>query len=432
MAKRRFIRELLIVLIVTICIPALSLAQETGKQAIESFKPLITSLKTAKDEKEKTAYIKQIGNRLQELGKEKQLIVTAEEKDMMIDLLDGTDVKSKIIAMQFLGIVKEKRAVPDIIQHLNHKDDSVKTTAAFVLGEIGDERAVDPLLENPDLIVMEFGYSAVAKIGAPALPKLIKLAREKSLLSRIAGSKKKDRRSRKAAYAIGEIRDKSAVPKLMELLKDEDNDLRLAAVRSLAAMDIKEAYPEFERMLNDPDSTVRVATLYRLVKANKDKYLAEVTNILKGNNDVVVLGSAIDLLGELKEITAVSELKKLLNHREGSIRYHAATALWRIEGKVYEYEKDKWIEGEEISFKRRINEEIKRYKVGLNRIERDREKLGEEQYNRLKKQFYNEKQLLKSVDGIRRDAQGRGYLLKYSTEELLEEIKSSGDKYEWK
>ena len=108
------------------------------------------------------------------------------------------------------------------------------------------------------------------------------------------------------------MRDRNAIPTLMTLLHEEDNDLRLAAVQALAAMDVKEAYPDFERMLKDKDNVVRISTLYALVKADKEKYLPTVMEILD-KKDEGVLWSAVELLGNLKEKARSQNWKNYLN-----------------------------------------------------------------------------------------------------------------------
>ena len=147
----------------------------------------------------------------------------------------------------------------------------------------------------------------------------------------------------------------------MTLLHEEDKDLRLAAVHALAAMDVKEAYPDFERMLKDKDNGIRIATLYALVKANKEKYLPTAMEILdKEDKGVGVLWSAVELLGNLKEKSAVPKLEKLLEHKDGSMRHQAALALWKITGRVYKYKKDRWTEGRDDGWKRDIKHRLKR------------------------------------------------------------------------
>ncbi|MDP3260459.1 MAG: HEAT repeat domain-containing protein [Thermodesulfovibrionales bacterium] len=420
MVKRKFSGILILGLVFALAGGIDTQAQQEGK----SLNVLIGELKGSKDKDEKSEYLELIRETTPKTAKEIQLL---------IDLLDDEDVDNKCVAMEVLGKIREKKAVPKIIKNLKHKDVKVMVTAAGVLGEIGDERAIEPLLENPDLMILEFGQSPLAKIGAPALPKLIEAAKKKSLLGLLPKEQPgKDRRSINAAYAIGKIRDRNAIPTLMTLLHEEDNDLRLAAVQALAAMDVKEAYPDFERMLKDKDDDIRIATLYALVKANKEKYLPTAMEILdKEDKGVGVLRSVIELLGNLKEKGAIPKLEKLLEHKDGSMRRRAAVALWKITGKVYKYKKDRMIESEDFSFKRNIKDIIKRDKVTLEFYEKDRQKLGEEQYNRLKKQ-QSEERLKREIHRELKRAQERGYLLEYSVDELIKEIESSGDKYDYK
>ena len=389
MVKRKFSGILILGLVFALAGGIDTQAQQDGK----SLNVLIGELKGSKDKEEKSEYLELLRETTPKTAKEIQLL---------IDLLDDEDVENKCVAMEVLGKIREKKAVPKIIKNLKHKDNKVKAIAAMMLGEIGDERAIEPLLENPDLMILEFGQSPLAKIGAPALPKLIKLAKEKSLLGLLPKQQGKNRRSKNAAYAIGKMRDRNAIPTLMTLLHEEDNDLRLAAVQALAAMDVKDAYPDFERMLKDKDNVVRSATLYALVKANKEKYLPTAMEILDKEDDGV-LWRAVALLGDLKEKGAVPKLEKLLEHKDGLIRRQVAWALWKITGKVYKYKKDRWTEGEDDSWKRMINDMLKR---------------GESK---------------KSIESFLRERQQEhGYLLGYTLDELIKEIESSGDKYEYK
>ncbi len=399
MISRKILLALFIAILVSMCLIGLTVQAQQGTESLnrKSIKTLIDEMKVLKDKGEKLKHIQLLREALPQ---------TEEEIQSVVGLLDDEDVDNKCVAMELLGKIKEKRAIPKIIANLKHKNDKVKMTAAVMLGEIGDESAVEPLLENPDLMVLEFGQSPLAKIGAPALPKLIKVAKKKSLLGLLPKQPEKDRRSKNAVYAIGQMRDRNAIPTLMTLLHEEDNDLRLAAVQALAAMDVREAYPDFERMLKDKNIHVRAATLGALIKANKEKYLPTAIEFLDKDvtpDDAYILKRSIDMLGQLKEENAIPKLEKLLNHREGSIRHYAATALWRITGKVYKYKKDRRTEGEEISYKKMIKSMLKR---------------GEN------KKFIEH--------FLRETQQERGYLWEYTLDELIKEIESSGDKYDYK
>jgi len=66
--------------------------------------------------------------------------------DPLIDALDdsGTWIRNRVAYV--LGASKDPRAVEPLLELLNHEDDSTQGVAAWALGAIGDDRAFDPLL----------------------------------------------------------------------------------------------------------------------------------------------------------------------------------------------------------------------------------------------------------------------------------------------
>lgn len=355
--------KILFTLIIVIYIQLLILPKLLGEEKkvinnSHTVKELINEIKETKDKQKKSEH--------RELLR-KNLPQTKEERELIIKFLDEEDTENKCVAMVLLGKIKDKESVPRIIPYLKHKEDKVKITAVMVLGEIGDKRAIEPLLEDPELIVLEFGASPVAKFGQAALPKLIKLARKKSLTGFLSKDGKTDRRSRKAAYAIGEIRDRKAIPALMDLLKnEEDSNIKLSAVKALAAMKVKEAETEFDKLLIHEDTLIRSTVLKVLTKVNKEKYLPVVLNFLDVNN-ISDFHAATEILVELKETNAIPKLEEFLEYGveinypfSEWIRHYATIALWKITGKIYKYKKGNSIIIEEKSYKRMINDMIKR------------------------------------------------------------------------
>lgn len=285
----------------------------------------------------------------------KRIPETEEEKQLALGLLDDQEPESKVIAMSLLARAKEKRAVPKIIGLLKHPKYSVLVTAAMSLGEIGDERAVEPLLENPDLMILEFGRCPISRIGAPALPKLAEAARHSNLTGFLPKKDKKDRRSRGAASCIGQVRDEKAIPELMKLLRDDDETVRLAAIQSLAGMKAKQAEPEFERMLQDPDEDVRRVVLRALALTDKAKYRPKVIEAIN-SKDGFEKTQAIDLLGEVGDKDSVKKLEEQLADGDEFVRHKAAHALWKMTGKVYEYKKGKSIQQSERFWRNRLKD----------------------------------------------------------------------------
>lgn len=410
---------------------ALVLPQAAAAQRGRSAKPikeLIADLKSSTDTVKKKENLRLLRQ------SEPQ---TAEERDQIIALISADDSDVKCAAMDIMGRAKEKKAVKKMMANLKDKDSKVKITAATRLGEIGDKRALDAMMEDSELMVLEFGQCPVAKMGAAALPKLTDLAARRSVLKLLPKQEKKNRRSRKAAVCISQIRDEKATPELMRMLTDKDDAIRLAAVGALAGMNVKQAEPEFEKMLTDKDFLIRTRVIQQLLKSNWQVYLPKAMDILEKETDEYVLSGIIGKLGESKDVSFVPKLETLVKQR-GEVGRSASIALRQITGKVYKYPKDSWIKGEELRRIRFINDEIKRFNVERKWVETQKDKIiqkmGAEHYSSLINQRYDWELFNKDtlLDRLK-NAHGEGYLLDFATiDDLLEELKKNPEKYEWK
>ena len=138
-------------------------------------------------------------------------------------------------AARLLGEIGDPRAVQPLIDALEDEEVMVRNEAARVLGEIGDPRAVDPLINALD---REEDYSigvrwdvieALGKLGdTRALEPLTALLRDKADDTRLH-----------AARALGKIGDPSAVDPLITALKDKYGKVRRAATAALKKLQRK-------------------------------------------------------------------------------------------------------------------------------------------------------------------------------------------------
>ena len=106
------------------------------------------------------------------------------------------------------------------------KDEFDRKGAVIALGEIGDERAVEPLkqaLKDKSKDVQIWAAFGLYKLGDTQKIEFL-----------ISALKDEDRDVRDAAArALGELKDPRAVEPLITALKDEDGDVRQAAVEAL-------------------------------------------------------------------------------------------------------------------------------------------------------------------------------------------------------
>ncbi len=174
-----------------------------------------------------------------------------DEIDIQIDLLQDTDWVVRREAVITLGEMADERCVEPLVRALRDGDWQVREAAVeavsdigppavdlllrFVrdwesrkyvirtLGRIHDERVLDPLISW--LKSDEFkddATRALVDLGQPAVPKLIE-----------ALSHRDDFVQKQSILALGDIQDAQAVDPLIALLQDQDWMVRLTAASSL-------------------------------------------------------------------------------------------------------------------------------------------------------------------------------------------------------
>jgi HEAT repeat protein len=180
---------------------------------------------------------------------------------------------------------KVKDEIDIQIDLLKDPDWVVRREAAITLGEMGDERCVEPLskaLYDGDWQVREVVVDALGQIGSPAVEVLIKLLRDWDV-------------RKYAINALGKIRDERVLEPLMVQLRNEE--FREDATNALVE-------------LGEP-------TLPRLVEALKDK-------------DEAVRKQAVVALGRIKHDEAIDPLIEMLGDKDWFTRLNAAAALEAI------------------------------------------------------------------------------------------------------
>lgn len=235
-------------------------------------------------------------------------------------------------------------AVEPLIIALQEGIPSVRASAAWALGEIGDDRAVEPLVaamndrdfhvkgrsataldslnwapqnqayrisyllatikrrsKSPGVVKSPIhgNWSDLVKIGQPAIEPIIAIL------------KQEDSRVRKgAAWALGEIGDARAVEPLIDLLKDHNSDVRGYAAYALGNIDDNRSVESLFVALKDKESLVR--------------------------------GNASYALGEIGDARAIEPLIPLLNDKKKFVRGRTLEALQKITDENFENDKGRW------------------------------------------------------------------------------------------
>jgi len=210
--------------------------------------------------------------------------VTAEDETSPIEA-SATEEGSEEEAEEEFEEEKVKDEIDIQIDLLQDPEWVVRQEAVITLGEMGDERCIEPLarcLRDGDWQVREAAVEAVAMVGSPAVDILLRYVR--------------DWDSRKYAIkALGKINDERVLDPLISMLKNDE--FKDDATNALAEL----GQPAVEKLieaLNDKDEFVR-----------KQSILA---------------------LGEIKDPAAVDSLIENLKNDDWWVRLTSAAALEKI------------------------------------------------------------------------------------------------------
>lgn len=222
--------------------------------------------------------------------------------------------------------VEEKTPEPKVkdeveiqIDLLKEKDWFRRKEAAITLGEMGDERAVAPLitaLRDDEWNVREAAEDALAMIGSPAVEPLIKALREyqvRRYVIKILGRIKDERvldplfvqlRNEEfkddATAALVEV-GLPAVERLTAVLNDKDRNVRKHAVLALGAIGLPEAVDMLIEATQDEEWEVRMAAIAGLDQVGDERGKPAVKALMKDPDFAVQMRAERIILGWKKK-----------------------------------------------------------------------------------------------------------------------------------
>jgi HEAT repeat protein len=262
---------------------------------------------------------------MEEIGDIEGLVYALKDEDPIIR-------KEASIALKRMG---DEGAVEGLIEALNYEDwqedypvlTAVRENSAEALGNIGDVRALQPLVQSlimdPDDDVRWKSARALGKLGDPAgVHALIEALKDGSWTVR-----------GHAAHALGRIGDETAFDALAEVLNDDDWHVRKYAATAIGKTGGERAIPLLLKVLNDNDADVSWKAIVALENIGESS-VEPLIDIFK-NGDWHIRGRAAEALGKIGDERAVQPLIHALegkrkNDRNKYIRGKAAEALGLI------------------------------------------------------------------------------------------------------
>lgn len=230
---------------------------------------------------------------------------------------DGSVMNSAQEALSHIG----KPAVGSLVAALKDDNKDVRWQVASILGKIGDERAIVPLLnalQDTDYLVRMEATGALRNIGQPAIKPLIATLRDA------------DKNWREdVVRALAWIKDERILESLIACLQDTNSGVRQTAIYGLGEIRNRKALKPLMAALGDEDLLVVEGAANALGKIG-DPVAVEPLSVLLLNPSRGGRDNAAIALGQIGDVRGVEPLIKALQDRDVGVRMCAAEALGKI------------------------------------------------------------------------------------------------------
>lgn len=227
-----------------------------AKELIKTKDPSVTDLLiNAISDKEEEVRI-EVVQALGEIGDERAL-------KSLITTLDDESLIVREKAAKSLGKLGKREAGEALISALsNNTDLSIVCSVIEALGQVGDTRAVDPLLS-----FLKHKESKIRECTAAALGKILDSRAVESLVAALSDEQERVRWY--AADSLGKIGDPICVESLIKLLSDTSARVRESAVTALGQIGNQPAIESLIKALQDVDKRVAEQAAESLVNIKK-------------------------------------------------------------------------------------------------------------------------------------------------------------------
>ncbi|MFZ1745062.1 MAG: HEAT repeat domain-containing protein [Nitrospirales bacterium] len=242
-----------------------------------------------------------------ELVDEVSEAITAEADEETTDTVASAETEEGAEQEEELVEEQVKDEIDIQIDLLNDSEWVVRREAVITLGEMGDERCVEPLvrcLRDGDWQVRDAAVEAIAMIGSPAVDLLLRYIRDydarksvikalgkindERVLDPLISMLHNDEFKDDATWALAEL-GQPAVGRLLECLKNQDEVIRKQAILALGEIKDSSSVDLLIERLQDPDWFIRLSSAAALEKIGDPRGREAIKPLMKDPDLVVRL-----------------------------------------------------------------------------------------------------------------------------------------------
>jgi HEAT repeat protein len=211
--------------------------------------------------------------------------------DKLVHQLEHGNAFDSRLAAEALGQLGDTRALQPLVDALKSSVWTRRLGSASALGQLGDPRAIEPLIA-----ALKDEKSSVRSAAKKALGQL---AEPRTAQQFVAALEDGTPLARQVASGIlGDLGDERAVEPLIAALGDVDRDVRLSVVRDLGRLGDPRAAEPLIGQLDDPDPAVRRGVIAALAQMGEASAVEPLAAALK-DSAPDVRQSALEALGRL-------------------------------------------------------------------------------------------------------------------------------------
>jgi len=279
-----------------------------------------------------------------------------------VEDLNHPEPKRRIRAARQLADSKETRFIPELAKLLKDPVLDVRLEAVAAITQIGTQDSLEPLIAatrdaSPEMqvaavdglvnfyhygyvrtgwlsSVRDFGRNIKNRFSRPepvVIDPYVLVNRDvvNAIGRVIVGGSSMESRAN-AARAAGILRGKGAMPQLQEALLSKNTMLILEAVNSLKKIGDTGAGPSMVFLLRDLDDDVRLAVIQAMGQLQVSEAIPELVGIVKTSDDKTIRREALIALAKLPNNGQQELFRLYLRDRDSGIRAAAAEGIGRI------------------------------------------------------------------------------------------------------
>ncbi len=244
----------------------------------------------------------------------------------LLSVVNDENAAVRLAAIEALGQQGDPRAIDALVQALrNDTDARVREAAAEALGEIDSPRAVPGLMAA-------LGSEKVAAVRAKVAWALGEIDDPRAVEALGAAVRDADAQVRReVVWALGELETPTAVPMLIPALRDSDTETRQRAAEALGHLESPDAIDALSAATKDAEAEVRKNAVAALGEIGDKRSLAALSAAVR-DSEVEVRREAISAIGHLEDLgSAPPALLAAVRDEDREVRRAAAEALGQIE-----------------------------------------------------------------------------------------------------